>query len=163
MKSSIIPKEQASRYNIEKVGFEHLVTDKDLIDELLNRAEIISEDERKKIRQALDEYFLSRNEMKEKQKKFVELFVEEVQKSRKVSRSEKFLDFLIFKNISGTIRRSSGSVISPEEKDSVEKIFQTASGSENPRFIRNEKGEIVAIEVDCHCGETIRIDFEIVE
>lgn len=160
MKSSIIHKEQINKFRVERVDFENIQSDKDLIEQLLERANISSEVELEKIRKLLDEYFLTRDENKEKQKKFVELFFEEVYKSKKISQSEKFLDFLIFKNISGAIRRNSGNIISSTSEIDFEKVESTYEEKENPRLILNEKSEIVAIEIDCKCGDTIRIDFE---
>ncbi|MGQ9819154.1 MAG: hypothetical protein ACUVQ1_04430 [Candidatus Kapaibacteriales bacterium] len=163
MSSSIISKKEVGKYRIEKINFENFESDKDLIDELLNRAEINTEEERKRIRQVLDEYFLNRNEMKEKQKKFLELFAVEFQQSKKEKPSEKFLDFLILKNISGRIRKTHKSLIPSQMKIETQEVFTSFPDKENPRLIRDDKGRITAIEVDCKCGETVRIDFEISE
>lgn len=161
MKSSIISKKETNMYKVEKVNFGNFESDRDLINELLSRAEIDSEEERKKILRVLDEYFLTRNEMKEKQKKFLELFADEFQKSQKEKLSDKFLDFLIFKNISGSIRKTYRKVIPSQMKVETQEVFPLQQDAENPRLIRDDNGQIIAIELDCKCGETIRIDFEI--
>lgn len=161
MKSSIIPKEEIGKYKVEKINLESFESDKDLINELLNRSQIDSEEERKKILRALDDYFLTRNEMKEKQKKFIEMFADEFQKSRQEKPSDKFLDFLIFKNISGSIRKTYRSVIPSQTKVETQEVFSLAQDEENPRLIRDDNGQITGIEINCKCGETIRIDFEI--
>lgn len=161
MKSSIIPKEEANKYKVEKINFGNFESDGDLINELIKRAEIGSDEERKRILRALDEYFLTRNEMKEKQKKFLELFADEFKKSCKEKPSDKFFDFLIFKNISGSFRKTYRSVIPSQIKVETQEVFSLPQNEDNPRLIRDDNGEIIAIEVDCKCGETIRIDFEI--
>jgi len=164
MKSSVIPKEEADKYNIEGF-FENLEESEvpDLVDKLLTFQAQMSETEHIKIHQILENYFLRRNEKLEKQKKFKELLGKEIEKETRVKPSQKFVDFLVAKTISGEYSRKKSAIIeNPENVDviSLNSTFESDNEREYPRVIRDTEGEITAIEVQCKCGEIIHIDFE---
>jgi hypothetical protein len=164
VKSSVIPKEEAEKYKIESF-FENLKESEvpDLVDKLLNFQDQISEDEHIKIHQILENYFLRRNERLEKQKKFKDFFGKDVEKETKVKPSEKFVDFLVAKTISGEYSRRKSSIIENPEDVEVTPLnatFESGSENEYPKIIRDAAGEVTAIEVQCKCGEIIHIDFE---
>lgn len=166
MKSSVIPKEEANQYNIETFyGQIHSATEPTLVDKILELNQEVSDEEKVKIDKILETFFLYRNPNIELSHKFRDFFEKEVEKNRGLTPSQKFVDFLISKKISGSFRRKQSSIL---EEDEMQKAISVGIGAvsateENqgyPRLIRNEDGEITAIEVQCKCGEIIHIDIE---
>ncbi len=162
MKSNIIPKEEADKYKIENY-FQNLNDGEipDLVDKLLNFQEKLSNEEHVKIHQILEQYFLLRDEKVELKKKFKEFFGEVVQKEKRIKPSQKFVDFLISKTISGENSRKKSAIVEKEENINVVNLNEAIEKEESyPKVIRNSSGEITGIEVQCKCGEIIHIDFE---
>lgn len=165
MKSSIIPKEEAGKYKIdnffENVSEFYSTSPEDKFYEL---TEHISDEEKEKINKLLEAYFLGRNRFLELSRKFKDFFDEELKKSQKISPSQKFIDFLIAKKISGPHSRKKSNIIAEPDLHNVESFHPRILEDENqagfPKIIRNEQGDITAIEVKCNCGEIIHIDIE---
>ncbi|MCX7908063.1 MAG: hypothetical protein N2560_00895 [Ignavibacteria bacterium] len=164
MKSSIIPREEANNYNIELL-YQNLsdFSFSSPFDNFFDVPSNISDEEKKKLEQILENFFLHRKESVELKRKFKDFFDQELKKDRKIPPSQKFIDFLIAKKISGSHPRKKGTIISEIEKQNVHQINLEGINheiQEYPKVIRKETGEISAIEVRCNCGEIIRIDLE---
>jgi hypothetical protein len=166
MKSSIIPKEDANKYNIETFYAKiHTSSEPTLVDKILELNPEISDEEKAKIDKILETFFLYRNPNIELSRKFRDFFEKEVEKHRGITQSQKFVDFLISKKISGSWRRKQSSIIEEDEKQKaipvgIATVSTTEENQGYPRLIRNDEGEITAIEVQCKCGEIIHIDIE---
>lgn len=162
MKSNVIPKEEADKIKIEHF-FENLNEKEipDLVDKLLNFQERLSNEDHLRIHQILEQYFLRRDEKIELKKKFKEFFVEEVEKEKRIKPSQKFIDFLVSKTISGETSRKKSAIIVNEENIKAVNLNEVWEKEESyPKVIRNSSGEIIGIEVQCKCGEVIHIDVE---
>lgn len=165
MKSSIIPKEEANKYKIENFyGRIQPSAEPTLVDKVLELNQDLSEEEKAKIDKILETFFLYRNPNIELSRKFRDFFEKEIEKNRGISPSQKFVDFLISKKISGSYRRKPSSVVDETEKQKAHPVnfagVASTEGEGYPRIIRNEEGEITAIEVQCKCGDIIHIDIE---
>ncbi|MEJ5286345.1 MAG: hypothetical protein CH6_2653 [Candidatus Kapaibacterium sp.] len=162
MKSSVIPKEEANKFKIENF-FENLQSTPEptLVDKILEINRELSQEEKDKIDKILETFFLYRRPNVELARKFRDLFEEEVEKNRGVTPSQKFVDFLITKKLSGSFSRKKSNIVEPSEHIEVKPIHSFAEEeSDFPKIIRNQNGEITAIEVRCKCGEIIHLDIE---
>ncbi|MGB9770854.1 MAG: hypothetical protein ACPLX7_02610 [Candidatus Kapaibacteriota bacterium] len=165
MKSSVIPKEEANKYKIENYyGSLQSTSEPNLVDKILEIDESISDEEKLKVEKILETFFLYRNPGLELSRKFRDFFEKELEKSRQLTPSQKFVDFLISRKISGDYRRKEGNVVDSTELKTTQYLdlqaLNVEEGSQFPKVLRNESGEITAIEVQCKCGEIIHIDIE---
>lgn len=163
MKSNIISKEQSKKYKIEEF-FKYLEeeTSSDFVEKILSIPEQLSQEEQQKIEKILESFFLKRNERFELSRKFKDFFDDELKKEGKITPSQKFVDFLISKKIAGAKKREKGFVVNLSNEIDAKPLFisSTAEAQEYPKVLRNEKGEISAIQVRCNCGEVIHIELE---
>jgi len=165
MKSSVIPKEESGKYRIESFYTDlSSLSSSSIVDKLLNLPEEIGEEEKQKIDQILEIYFLRKDESKELSRKFVDFFETELKKSLKIPPSKKFVDFLIAKKIAGSYSRKRGNVIDSVDSVDVKPLDITSviegEATGFPRIIRDENGDVIGIDVKCKCGEIIHIDLE---
>ncbi len=168
MKSFVIPKDKVKNLNVEIPFREEFRSSSDFIDYLVERGYTRTEEEKHQLHKFLDQYFLNRSDKIEREKKFLDFFADDVKKNRRIKLSQKFVDFLILKNIAGAKPRKHSSIVEPQESSEIqplEKIAETKSKGvkelqPNPSFIYNSEGEIIGVQILCSCGDTIRIDFE---
>ncbi|MFN3306237.1 MAG: hypothetical protein ACK42Z_03510 [Candidatus Kapaibacteriota bacterium] len=163
MKSNIISKEQAQKHKIEEF-FNYLEDDtsSDFVERILTVPEQLTQEEQLKIETILELFFLKRNEKFELTRKFKDFFDEELKKEGKITSSQKFVDFLITKKIAGSKKQPKGHVADSSNEIEIKSlsISHSKESSEYPKVFRNEKGEILAIQVRCNCGEIINIELE---
>lgn len=164
MKSSIITKEESKKYKIDEFYKESTENSADgFVEKLLLLSEELKEEEKRKIDQILDAFFLGRKEKLELSRKFRDFFDQELEKAKKTPSAQKFFDFLLIQKIAGSHPRKKGVIVDPSNELEVKPIdFATNihDTTESPKIIRNDNGEVSGIEVRCSCGEIIHIDVE---
>ncbi len=166
MKSTIIPKDKAKTLNIEVPFVEKGKLSSGFIDFSTLQSYPKTAQEKQQIDKLLDQYFLYRNENLEKERKFLDFFSDEIKQESRTKPAQKFVDFLILKNISGTRQRKHSTIVEPQDiaeikewdKKDISKNLNEAEP--NPSLIYNESGDIVGLRFQCSCGEEVRIDFE---
>ncbi|MCX7880614.1 MAG: hypothetical protein N2517_08130 [Ignavibacteria bacterium] len=165
MKRNVISKEIAENLKIEPAFTYYEVFSTSLLPKSLelNTSEINLE-ELKRINTALDQYFLYRDEQRELRTKFVDFFDDEFKKERTTTLSSKFVDYIIGKPIATSSSPANSNL--SKNQESQQQILEGSISRENNdsnllhRIIRDENGDVKAIEVKCKCGELIRIELE---
>jgi hypothetical protein len=166
MRSNIISKDKAKALNIEVPFTGKLKSSSGFTDFSALQGYPKTAQEKQQIDKLLDQYFLYRNENLERAKKFLDFFHDEVKQESRTKPAQKFVDFLILKNISGTRQRKHSAIVEPQDINEMKKwgeenIRKNLNEVEpNPSLIYNDSGDIVGLRFQCSCGEEIKIDFE---